>query len=56
MRPTSEIHEQIGLAGDQIVQGSTNVPGMTYEEGVDYALRWALGESDDLPIDPDEFA
>jgi hypothetical protein len=31
--------------------GRSGVPGMTYEEGVEAALRWALGDSDDDPME-----
>lgn len=53
MRSRKEIEEQMEKAGDQVIEGNTKVPGMTYEEGVDNALRWALGDSDDAPIEDD---
>lgn len=28
----------------------TAYPGMTYEQGVDHALRWAAGWTDDKPM------
>ncbi len=51
MRSRNEIEEQMHKAGDIVCEGDTKVAGMTYEEGVDNALRWALGESDDAPIE-----
>lgn len=37
---------------DVIASGSgSRWPGMTYEQGVDNALRWAAGESDDDPME-----
>jgi hypothetical protein len=37
-----------------IEDGRSGVPGMTYEEGVEAALRWVLGDSDDDPMEHDE--
>ena len=34
-----------------VQEGRSNVPGMTYEEGVAYALRWALGHDDAEPME-----
>jgi hypothetical protein len=46
-KPTSdEIEEVIGNVTDQIAQGGSRYPGMSYEEGVDEALRWVQGNSD----------
>jgi hypothetical protein len=53
MRSKKEIEEQINKAIPSIEKGRSDVPGMTYEEGVDNALRWALGDSDDAPIEDD---
>ena len=51
-RPNDDqINDQIDLAGHSIEKGTTAVPGMTYEDGVDAALRWAMGDSDDAPMD-----
>lgn len=49
MRSRSEIEDQIALADDAI--GGSEFPGMTYEEGVSNALRWALGDTNDKPMD-----
>ena len=51
MRSEKEINEQIDAANKQVHKGSTAVPGMTYEEGVVYALEWANGDSEDKPIE-----
>lgn len=32
-------------------EGRTEVPGMTYEEGVRDALSWILGERDEPPME-----
>lgn len=51
-RPTDdEVQEQIDLASEAAVTGQSQWPGMTYEQGVDNALRWALGETDDAPME-----
>jgi hypothetical protein len=51
MRDRKEIEEQIGKTIPSIEKGGSDVPGMTYEEGVDNALRWVLGDSDDEPME-----
>lgn len=51
MRSRQEIEEQLHLAADQVVEGRSKFSGMTYEEGVDNALRWALEDSDDKPME-----
>ena len=43
----NEIDEVIGNCLDQMEQGSSKYPGMSYEEGVEAALRWVTGDSDD---------
>ncbi len=49
-RTEEEIDEEINNASDQIEQGGTKWFGMTYEQGVDAALRWVLGHTDDKPM------
>ena len=51
VRSASEIQQQVDEAGAQVVNGGSKVPSMSYEEGVDYALRWVLGDTDDKPMD-----
>lgn len=51
MRSKTAIQQQIGEASVFIVKNTTDVSGMTYEEGVDAALRWVLEETNDLPIE-----
>lgn len=46
----TEIEEQIALA-EESMDGGSKWPGMSYEEGVSAALRWAIGESDDKPME-----
>lgn len=53
-RPTdAEIREQINKTHNSTDEGTTAVPGMTYEEGVQAALNWALGDWDDKPMEDD---
>jgi hypothetical protein len=57
MKPTQEqIDEQIDKAIDKAMEseGRSRWPGMTYEQGVDAALRWATGASDEAPMDGDD--
>jgi len=51
MRSKHEIEDMIAKAGLYLENGATAVGGMTYEEGVDAALRWVLGETEDEPIE-----
>lgn len=53
MRDRKEIEAMQHKAGDIAMDGETMVPAMSYEEGVENALRWALGDSDDAPIEDD---
>jgi len=41
--------DQIQEALEQIDRGGSRFPGMSYEEGVVNALRWALGDNDEIP-------
>jgi len=53
-RPTpKEIAEQLNLAYEQIDEGSTKYPGMTYEEGVRDIIDWMQGDSDTPPLGQD---
>ena len=55
-RTDSAIQEQIDWCRDRQGNIVNNYPGMTYEEGVEAALQWVTGESEEKPIDidPDE--
>lgn len=39
------------IPSDAAAGGASRWPAMTYEQGVDVALRWALGETDEDPMD-----
>ena len=45
-RTREEIHDMLDKALSWVHVGATSVSGMTYEQGVEYALRWALGEEE----------
>ena len=51
MRSQKEIQDMIARTLPSIEKGGSDVPGMTYEEGVDNALRWVTGDTDDDPIE-----
>lgn len=51
MREKIEIEEMVSKVIPWLEASTSDVPGMTYEEGVDAALRWALGDCDDEPIE-----
>lgn len=46
-RSEEEIREQIDLA----VKNDGTFHGMTFEEGVRYALEWVLGECEEAPME-----
>lgn len=51
-KPTQEqIDEQLNLAAEAVDEGQSKWPGMTYEQGVDNAIRWMTGESDQPPME-----
>lgn len=50
-RTEKEINEQLNLAFDQIDAGKTKWHGMTYEEGVERGIRWAIGDFDEKPME-----
>src|SRR3954454_24949464 len=52
-RSDSEIDEQLNRAIEAVDSGNTNWPGMSYEQGVDNALRWITGQTDDQPMEDD---
>lgn len=50
-RTDDEIDGVLNAVADVQDSGSTKWPGMSYEQGVENALRWVLGEIDDNPMD-----
>lgn len=49
-RTQKEIDDVLNKAADGMDDGS-KWPGMSYEQGVDAAIRWLTGESEDNPMD-----
>lgn len=41
-RTEEEIDELLNECSDQIEKGGSKFPGMTYEEGIENALRWVI--------------
>lgn len=50
-RTDAEIDGVLNLVGDQIDQGTTKFPGMTYEDGLRTGIDWITGLYDDNPMD-----
>lgn len=53
VRTAAEVDAQLNRAMEAVDAGTTAWPGMTYEQGVDNALRWVTGQSDDVPMEDD---
>lgn len=49
-RTQREVDSVLGDCADSISEGSSKYPGLTYEEGVQAALDWILGNTDDQPM------
>ncbi len=48
-RTDKEIQEQIDDAMD--TRGNSKYPAMSYEDGVEAALNWVLGNADEPPME-----
>ncbi|UVG34318.1 hypothetical protein SEA_GRASSBOY_61 [Microbacterium phage Grassboy] len=46
-----EVEDVINDAHDNIDQGTSRWPSMTYEQGVADALNWVIGERDEHPFE-----
>ncbi len=51
MRDQNEIDEQMNRTIESIDEGGSRWPGMSYEQGVEAALRWVCEETDDVPME-----
>ncbi len=49
-RSEAEIDEALNLAAESIEHGKSKWPGMTYEQGIEDALLWLFGETEDHPM------
>lgn len=54
LKPTNDIENQLYKAKSWTMDGDTAVSGMTYEEGVEAALEWVLGEEENEPIEAEK--
>lgn len=53
IEPTDdEIGEQLNHCSISADSGKSAYPGMTYEQGVDAAIMWMTGNSDEPPVSP----
>lgn len=50
-RTSSEINDVRNTASENIDEGTSVYPGMSYEEGVEAALSWIAGDSDENPFE-----
>ena len=50
MRTKDEMYDQINTATEKQESGEGFI-GMSYEDGVKAALEWAMGNTDDKPMD-----
>jgi hypothetical protein len=48
-RTDEEIEDLLDKVVDSFNNG-TNFPGMSYEQGIMYAIQWLTGQSDDNPL------
>ena len=48
-RSDAEINQVLNDCMEREMEGRTQWPAMTYEQGVAAALRWLIGESEDHP-------
>ena len=50
-RTDKEIDNVLNNASEENSKGSTKWPGGTYEQGVENALMWVLGDRDSNPME-----
>ena len=49
-----QIDDALEACVEQETRGETRYPGMSYEQGVDAAIRWVVGLSNDHPLEDEE--
>ncbi len=52
-RTDEEINDQLNRGAAWEEAGGSSVPGMSFESGVLAGIRWAIGDSEDAPIESD---
>ncbi len=50
-RTQEEIDEILNKCAESIDKGQAKWPAMTFEQGVDAALRWVTGDTDENPME-----
>jgi len=50
-REPQQIEKLLGEINAQLAAGGTKYRGLSYEEGIDAAIRWLTGETDDHPYE-----
>jgi hypothetical protein len=45
----ADVCEVLNEVEEQIERGGSRFPGMTYEQGIAEALKWAIGDTDEHP-------
>ena len=45
-----EIDDVLNQCDDAEVNGEEKFPGMTYEQGIAYAIRWLIGQEKENPL------
>jgi hypothetical protein len=51
VRTDEEIDQLLNECCDQINTGGSKFSGMTYEQGLDAAIRWLTGDADEYPLE-----
>jgi len=50
-RTQEEVDDVLDKCAEQTEQGTTKWSAMSYEQGVEAALRWVTGDTDDDPME-----
>lgn len=51
IHPTaSDINNQLNDAATWADEGGSSLPGATYEQGVEAAIKWIIGDTKEFPI------
>lgn len=52
IKPTqAQIDDTLNRCSESADEGSTNYPGMTYEQGVEAGIRWMAGDDTTNPLE-----
>jgi len=50
-RSNEEIDDVLNKTSESVDQGTTRWAGMSYEQGVEAAILWVTGQTDDNPME-----